>query len=159
MSYRATPLSNGHSPAELLVTRCIRTKVAIPSASLELQLHRNTLQNEEKEYRLKMKCNFDHHHAAKALLSQKGGQEVVVPDRNQFGTVQDKKTERSYLVKTTTGTYRRNRIQLKPMPVSNQCTAGEPQEGPGPPKIQPTKIAETPTSESPPAIDTSAKTT
>ena len=40
-----------------------------------------------------MKSSFDHHHAAKALPSLNGGQEVFVPDRNQFGTAQDKKTE------------------------------------------------------------------
>ena len=40
-----------------------------------------------------MKSNFDYHYAAKALPSLKGGQEVFVPDRNQIGTVQDKKTE------------------------------------------------------------------
>ena len=34
-----------------------------------------------------MKSNFDHHHAAKALPSLKGGQEAFIPDRNQFGTV------------------------------------------------------------------------
>ena len=51
MSYRATPLSNGHTPAELM-SRRIHTKVPIPSAPLKPQLHRDNLQNQEKEYRL-----------------------------------------------------------------------------------------------------------
>ena len=35
MSYRATPLSNSHSLAELLMSRQIHTKVSVPSASLK----------------------------------------------------------------------------------------------------------------------------
>ena len=118
MNYRATPLSNGHSPAELLMSRRIRTKVPIPSTSLKPRLPSEQLQDRESEYRQKMKSTFDHRHAAKTLPYLEEGQEVYIPDRKQFGNVQDKQTDRSYVVKTPTGTYRRNRIQLNSMPAA-----------------------------------------
>lgn len=117
LNYRATPLSNGHSPAELLMSRRIRTKVPMVSSAYKPKLlDTDKLQDQEQNYRLKQKTNFDRHHAARNLPTLQEGQEVYVPDRKQYGTVQDQHSERSYVVRTPTGTYRRNRTQLNRMP-------------------------------------------
>ena len=119
LSYRATPLSNGTSPAELLMSRRLRTKVPIIQSSLRPKpVDQENLQRQEETYRMKQKLYFDRHHATKQLSPLGRGQEIFIPDRNQYGTVQNKYGEhdRSYVVKTETGLYRRNRVQLNYIP-------------------------------------------
>ena len=144
LSYRVTPLQNGYSPAELLMSRRLRTKVpeiprkpTVPDAARILQ--------REENYRQKMSVNFDRHHAARNLPSLTGGQEVWIPDRKQFGTVQDRHSNRSYIVETPTGTYRRNRVQLNGMPIAIDQ---QPEETP-PAEVPTTEVPPPPTPERP----------
>jgi len=57
---------------------------------------------------------FDCAHVAKPLSPPLTGQEVWIPDRRQFVSVAKRHVER-YEVKTPTGIYRRNRVQLNKM--------------------------------------------
>ena len=75
-----------------------------------------TLIQHEDSYRINQKFYFDQRHAAKDLPRLSEGQAVWIPGRKQHGTVKDHYCNRSYIVKTNTGEYRRNRVQLNPMP-------------------------------------------
>ena len=68
LNYRSTPLANGYSPAELLMSRKIRTKIPELQKNLQAALPRKQqLQDKEETSRLNMKMNFDKHHTAKLL--------------------------------------------------------------------------------------------
>lgn len=56
------------------------------------------------------------------------GQEVFIPDRKQFGRVEGKYQDhdRSYVVKTDSGLYRRNSVQLNRMPPKPSATDDPP---------------------------------
>ena len=131
LSYRATPLSNGASPAELLMCRRLRTKVpTIPSSLKPKPLDDENLQRKEETYRMKQKLSFDRHHATRHLSPLGQGQEIFIPDRKQFGTVVNNygDHDRSYIVKTESGLYRRNRVQLNHIPPQQpHVDADEPQ--------------------------------
>jgi transposase InsO family protein len=120
LNYRTTPLANGYSPAELLMSRKLRTK--LPSTTAQLQAKapdRDRFNTYELSQRHKQKKNFDRAHVAKPLSPLSTGQEVWIPDRRQFGSVAKQHTERSYEVQTPTGIYRRNRVQLNKMPLQD----------------------------------------
>ena len=117
LNYRATPIANGYSPAELLMSRRLRTKLPVISSSLKPKSpDSDILKEREENYRLNQKWNFDKHHAVKPLSSLSEGQEVWLPDRKQHGNVSGQYSDRSYYVTTDTGQYRRNRVQLNRMP-------------------------------------------
>ena len=117
LSYRATPLANGYSPAELLMSCKLRTKVPIVQANLTAKVPDELkFRQHEESARINQKINFDSHHASKQLSQLTGGENVWIPDRKQFGTVQQEVHPRSYTVQTPTGTYRRNRVQMNRVP-------------------------------------------
>ena len=62
-----------------------------------------------------MKVNFDRRHATGDLPYIADGQEVWIPDRKQYGTVQDRHSDISYIVGTPTGTYRHH-VEVPPPP-------------------------------------------
>ena len=117
LNYRATPLKNGHSPAELMMSRKLKTKVPITPVQLQPSLvDARKLQLLEENHKVLQKQQFDRRHAAKPLVPLKEGDEVYMPDRSQYGTVVSKHTDRSYIVETPSGEYRRNRVQLNKLP-------------------------------------------
>ena len=60
LNYRSTPLANGYSPAELLMSRKIRTKIPELQKNLHAALpHKQQLQDKEEASHLNMKMNFD----------------------------------------------------------------------------------------------------
>nr|XP_055074185.1 uncharacterized protein K02A2.6-like [Misgurnus anguillicaudatus] len=120
MAYRASPLANGYSPAELLMGRKIRTRVPlIPS-----QLNPNCpdvekLVTKELIYKCKQKQNFDRRHKAHNMTHLQPGEHVWVRDMSERGTVVSAAgTPRSYLIETPRGTLRRNRFHLSPTPTA-----------------------------------------
>ena len=64
LSYRATPLANGNSPAELLMGRKLQTLLPIALKLLKPKLPKfRSLRENEKESKLKQKCNYDRRQA------------------------------------------------------------------------------------------------
>ena len=117
MEYRATPLFNGCSPAQLLMGRRIRTTLPVHPSMLEPQWpDLASVCAKERQYKQQQKANFDRHHNARELPALKQGTEVWVRDMKQTGTVAEKaQTPRSYVIQTEDGMLRRNRRHLVPM--------------------------------------------
>ena len=124
LNYRATPLANGYSPAELLMSKKLKTKIPISPEQLKPKLVDSAkVQVYEENSKNNQKINFDRRHAAKSLEQLKGGDEVYMPDRSQPGVVVGQHTERSYRVETPSGVYRRNRVQLNKLPTASNNTS------------------------------------
>ena len=120
MAYRAAPLSNGHSPAELLMGRKIRTTIpVIPSQLNPGWTDMDNLKRTEQTYRQKQKQNYDRRHRAHDMPLLQQGDHVWVKDILERGTVMSNAgTPRSYIVETARGTLRRNRYHLSPTPIA-----------------------------------------
>ncbi|KAK7102857.1 hypothetical protein V1264_021022 [Littorina saxatilis] len=119
LNYRATPLQQGESPAELLMGRKLRNKIPThPSSYVPRQPDR--IQFRERDARLKaqQKDNYDKRHRARALSPLPPGQRVWMrtPGTNQavVTATPSPSSPRSYPVQTNAGTNtRRNRRQLR----------------------------------------------
>ncbi|UYV69068.1 K02A2.6-like [Cordylochernes scorpioides] len=99
MEYRARPLANGLSPAELLFGRIIRTVVPCTSSSLTPKtVDQSKLRGEEEQRKMAHKTAFDKRHAATKKAELIAGEKTSAP--------------RSYIVETPVGTYRRNSLLL-----------------------------------------------
>ena len=111
MAYRATPLSNGFSPSELLFNRRIRTTLPVMPSQLEPHVpNRQNIRDFEQQSRRKAKQNYDSRHRAKTLPPLLPGSTVYIRDKGYHGQVLEKLPEpRSYLVSTENGILRRNR--------------------------------------------------
>jgi transposase InsO family protein len=111
--YRATPLSNGYSPSELLMGRLLKSN--LPATVEQLRpaaVGRDVIQEQEESTRLKTKANHDTRHRAVALPTLRPGDPVIVRDSGAQAIVQAQVAPRSYTVKTPTGILRRNRAAL-----------------------------------------------
>ena len=127
-------LANGYSPAELLMSRKIRTKLPELPQQLQPALpDLSQLQTKEETSRTNMKISFDKHHATKVLPVLKRSEEVWINDRKESGIVESQSTNRSYIVKTPTATVRRNRVQLNKL--ANHEHAPKPSSKPPEPHI------------------------
>ena len=122
--YRSTPLENGYSPAELLMSRKLRTTIPVISDNLQPKLPNNSeLRQKEEKMRQRQKKNFDSRHRAQTLDTLLPGETVWLPDQRTEGTVVRDSAPRSYTVQTSKGQYRRNRrhiIFLPTEPITNQ---------------------------------------
>ena len=68
LSYRATPLANENSPAELLMGRKLQTLLPIAPKQLKPKLPNfRSLRENEKESKFKQKRNYDRRHRARLL--------------------------------------------------------------------------------------------
>ena len=113
LTYRSTPLHNGYSPSELLMSRRLRTTVPTIADLLKPRLpDESSLREKEEESRGKQKVNFDKHHRARGLELLTPGDQVWIPDHKTNGTVVKLVAPRSYQVSTPTGLLRRNRRHL-----------------------------------------------
>ena len=119
LAYRATPLKNGSSPAELLMGRKLRTTLPEnprnyhpkwPDLAKVRQL--------EEQSRHNQKLNFDIAKKARPLSSLKAGETVWVKGDGggTTGTVvtETQQSDRSYIIETPKGSIRRNRRHLAP---------------------------------------------
>jgi transposase InsO family protein len=103
LNYRHTPLANGYSPAQLLMSKRIRTKVPIANVQLQPKVvDYEHLLNFKENSKLQQSFNFDRRHAAKVLSELQENDTVFIPDRKQFGSVNEKFTSNSYIVQTPT---------------------------------------------------------
>ena len=117
--YRATPLQNGYSPAELLMNRRLRTDLPTVSSQLKPSVP-DMVKIQEKEIaaRRRREDNFDHIHRAKSLEPLMPGYSVWMTDQREDGVVTEQVAPRSYSVATPVGEFRRNRRHLNLLPVS-----------------------------------------
>ena len=114
LSYRSAPLSNGYSPAELLMGRQLRSFVPTTLATLlPKRVPYRDIQVNEQVQRQKTKETFDKHQRAKELPSLSQGEKVWIPDRTERGSMlQQSKTPRSYTVAAPSGEFHRNRRHI-----------------------------------------------
>ncbi len=129
MEYRATPLQNGYSPAELLFGRKIRTTMPIaPSALIPKVAKQKNLRRKEEKSRNNQKENYDKRHGVVQQQDLKIGDTVWITDMRTWGRVVEKApTPRSYIVETPSGSVRRNRFHLSK---GNDVIIPEPEECP-----------------------------
>ena len=111
LAYRTSPLENGASPAELLMGRKLRSTVPTLPKVLQPQLPDATqIRLKESKSRGLTKLQFD----AKELPALSVGEKVWIKDLERPANVISPVpgTPRSYLVKSSGGTVRRNRRSL-----------------------------------------------
>lgn len=126
LAYRATPLQNGYSPAQLLMGRSLRTTVpTLPSELRPTLPDRSMLVQKEREKGMYDNVNYNRRHGAKSLSSLSSGQQVWITDTKTSGTViQNHTSPRSYLVDAPHGVVRCNRPHLIPLQSPTQDEAG-----------------------------------
>ena len=112
--YRATPLHNGFSPAELLMSRKLQTKVPIIQASLTPATpNMHTVQSRESSQKDTQRQYFNQHHRAKTMPVLHPGTPVYIKDLSRHGLVTAQHhNPRSYIIQTDQGQLRRNRSHL-----------------------------------------------
>lgn len=120
LAYRSTPMANGYSPAQLLMGRRLRTPVPqLPSLLAPDLPDESVVAAKERRRREKDTEVFNRRHRARDLSHLTPGQPVWVSDAKARGTViSSHSTPRSYIVDGPSGTIRRNRHHLVPLPDS-----------------------------------------
>ena len=84
LNYKSAPLANGYSPAELPMSRKLRTKLPVVPENLQASiLNKQDLRKKEEVTKLNMKLNFDSHHSTKPLSVLQKGEKVWIPDRKE----------------------------------------------------------------------------
>ena len=116
--YRSTPLPNSnYSPAELLMSRKLRTNLPILNSDLKPKMPSySELQMKEHVRKEQLKKNFDQRHEAKLLTPLQEGETVWISDHNCVGKVTGKVGPHSYQVETRFGSLRCNRCHLITLP-------------------------------------------
>ncbi|KAL8608117.1 hypothetical protein ACOMHN_016572 [Nucella lapillus] len=118
LMYRASPLQNGLSPAELLMGRKLRTR--FPVQPITLNPHtpdHETIMKKETRYKEQQQANFNQRHAARDLPSLQQGDRVWLRDLQRPGQVVGQhNSPRSYIIETPKGTVRRNRAAIVATP-------------------------------------------
>lgn len=127
LSYRATPLQMGFSPAELLMSRRLRTNIPMTRENRRPRVIESTTVA-EKDARIKrrQKENFDKRHRAKERSDVSLGSNVWMHDKQLEGTVIGEAAPRSFEVETSEGVYRRNQSDLVPLPQTENHPSGTP---------------------------------
>jgi len=117
LAYKATPLQNGYSPSELLMSRKLRTTVPILRYQLKPKVaDLESLTERERIAKTRQESNFNRYHGVRELPTLTPGQMVWMPDREQEAQVTQEVGPRSYEVQSQDGTYRRNRRALIELP-------------------------------------------
>ena len=117
--YRTTPLQNGLSPAEILMSRKLRSIIPVLPSTLKPCIpDHESLQKKEALIKERQRLNFNKHHAARQSPPLQPGDSVFIRDLQRQGqVVQQHISPRSYLVRTERGnTVRRNRQALVATP-------------------------------------------
>ena len=123
LNYRSTPLSwCGHSPAELLMGRRIRTTLPILPDQLEpTWSFLEDFRLSDKRYKQQMTSNYNQRYRTRPLPVFKDSSPVYIrtPGRRQTTGIVKYQTPspRSYYVETPSGGLRRNRQHLTPIPL------------------------------------------
>ena len=114
MSYRSTPLQNGYSPAELLMSRKLRTNVPISKVQRKPVVpDMFTVREREEDLKSRQKKGFDNRHKTKELSALSYGEVVWLPSQETEAIVEEQIAPRSYELVTPSGTTtRRNRRDI-----------------------------------------------
>ena len=152
LAYRSTPLEVGFSPSELLMCRKLRTTVPMSRDLRKPRVPDLTLVGKRDEkLNARQKENFDTRHGVKELAEMNPGDTVWIPDRNQAGEVTEQTSQRSYVVSTPEGIYRRNRVHLIPYPARETQEKTEPNNSPA--------VETTATTDNSPVVETTETAT
>ena len=128
LSYRSTPLEHGFSPAELLMSRRLKTNVPVAPAQLKPSVpDHKKVKAKDSMIKVRQERNFNQHHGARELSPLREGATVWLPDLRTQGIVNDRAQTRSYSVSTPKGQVRRNRKHLNHLPDENHVTEAEKQ--------------------------------
>jgi hypothetical protein len=116
LEYRASPLANGLSPAELLFGRRIRTSIPMHPQLLQPKpVDKDLLRGKEQQRVQLQKADYDRHHLVTSKDEFKSGDVVWVKDLKLGAQVSEKAdTPRSYIIETPRGKFRRNSHHLTP---------------------------------------------
>ena len=117
LSYRASPIASGISPAELLMGRKLKTTLPIAGKCLIPNWKEaETFRKQDMARKARSKIDFDSRHRASTLRPLKLGECVRIPDRKERGTVKAMTEDgRSYWIQVRSGCLRRNRRALRPL--------------------------------------------
>ncbi|PFX21652.1 Transposon Ty3-I Gag-Pol polyprotein [Stylophora pistillata] len=129
LAYRATPLENGFSPAELCMGRRLRTTLPTTPSKLTPQWPElTTLREKEAKIKTEQMKEYNRRHAVKELSNLSPGDRVYIPDRKENAVVVSKTPQpRSYYLDTdSNATVRRNRRKLNPNPKEAKYTTESP---------------------------------
>ncbi|CAM1322183.1 Uncharacterised protein r2_g3063 [Pycnogonum litorale] len=125
LNYRASPLQQGVSPAEIMMGRKIRTKLpctikpAIPNAVKKFRLM-------DQQTKIKQEENFNKRHLAQPMEPLRPAQPVWIKDSSPVkATVVKNLTPRSVLVQTPLGELRRTRGAIR-IQKEDQSTVNQP---------------------------------
>ena len=103
LSYPTTPTEIRYSPAELLMSRKLRTTV--PEFRKLMSVDPSEVAKKDAKLKARQKRNFDEWHGTRELSSLLPGDTVWIPDRQSSATVTEKTAPRSYTVNTGDGTF------------------------------------------------------
>ena len=129
LNCRDTPLHHGYSPAQLSMGRKLRTRVPCHPEELKPETpDRDHIRRKEKEYRAKMKFDYDHRHKVVEGKELSPGDRIWIPDLKEEGTViKPHESPRSVIIQTQNGQVRRNRrmtrrvlVGSSPVPPQNE---------------------------------------
>ena len=113
LAYHSTPLEHGFSPAQLLMSRQLRTNLPASPASLTPAVPPYTaVAAADASLKSRQQRNHDRRHLARPLADLQPDQPVTIRDRQEEGRVVGKAATRSYNVQTQSGVYRRNRTSI-----------------------------------------------
>ena len=101
------------------MSRLIRSSVPTDNAVLKPQMVGEHFEENDEMAKLR------NAYSGKSLSSLQPGEEVYVPDREQFGHVKDQMHPRSYVVSTPSSGFRRNRKIINSMPPVQRNTGNE----------------------------------
>ena len=125
LSYCTTPLENGYSPAELLMSRNIQSNVPmITKQYIPKLLNRSQLQVKEQNYRDGQQQRFNTCHKTYKLEPLQQGDTVWVPEFHKNATVRSEDAPQSYIIQTPTGKVRRKRRNLTLLHETNSIKNG-----------------------------------
>ena len=109
LAYRNTPLHLGYSPAQLLMSRRLRTSVPTIHSLREPKVPDQFAGSQrDQKQKDKQKSNFDSRHRVTDLKPLTPGDCVWLPDQQSADQIIAENTPRCYNIETPSGQYRRN---------------------------------------------------
>jgi transposase InsO family protein len=115
LAYRTALLESGSSPAELLMSRQLRSRVPASANVLQPRWSPPGFQAASKNLKARQKRNYDNRHRARPLPPLLPGQKVWIDKHITETVVSAAATPRSHIIQTPGGRIRRNRRALRPI--------------------------------------------
>jgi len=123
LASRSTPLEIGYNPSQLLMSRRLHSTVPMVRSLREPQVpDKSSVSAKNNQIKSTQKENFDNRHRVQDTETLSIGDQVWLPDQETEGQVVTRNTPHSYIVQTPQGQYRRNRIQVNPLPLQGNVS-------------------------------------